>query len=402
MSNPLAIAAVTATLRNLLFQGVSGVLAGTQVTARPPDRARADITGNQLNVFLYRTSIDAAWRNQPLPTQAQPLEDGNPPLPLTLHYLLTAYADGDDEVVGNQIIGRAMSVLHDRPVLEPAAIQTAVPGNDLHLQFERVRLTNAHLTEDELFRLWTAFQTEYRLAVIYEASVVLIESTRPAGAALPVLQHGPNNRGPVSQADTESPFPALVGAETPDQRPVILPGDELRLLGTRLTGASASVRFGHRLLASPVTVGPAGLVSASDTEVRVNVPAGLPAGFVTVAVLVTDAGGEVMASNELALALAPAVANAPVAATRDGAGVAPINLDCVPDVLPEQDVWLILGARQVHAGPRAAPASTLAFAVPIDVGTYRLRLRVDGVDSVLIDYAATPPAFRADQRVDVT
>ena len=67
MSNDRAIAAVTSTLRNLLFQAVSSDadLAGTTVTTRPPDRARQDGgAGNQINLFLYRTSIDAAWRNQ--------------------------------------------------------------------------------------------------------------------------------------------------------------------------------------------------------------------------------------------------------------------------------------------------------------------------------------------------
>ena len=67
MSNDRAIAAVTSTIRNLLFKAVSNDadLAGTTVTTRPPDRARQDGgTGNQINLFLYRTSIDAAWRNQ--------------------------------------------------------------------------------------------------------------------------------------------------------------------------------------------------------------------------------------------------------------------------------------------------------------------------------------------------
>jgi hypothetical protein len=46
MSNDRAIAAVTATLRNMLFQAVSNDadLAGTTVTTRPPDRARQDGT----------------------------------------------------------------------------------------------------------------------------------------------------------------------------------------------------------------------------------------------------------------------------------------------------------------------------------------------------------------------
>jgi len=106
MSNDRAIAAVTATLRNMLFQAVSGDadLAGTTVTTRPPDRARQDgTTSNQINLFLYRTSIDAAWRNQD-PPGIRPGESGQPPLPLVLSYLMTAYGEDDDEVLADSAL----------------------------------------------------------------------------------------------------------------------------------------------------------------------------------------------------------------------------------------------------------------------------------------------------------
>ena len=60
MSNPLAIAAVTATLRNLLVHGVHI----SEVTARPLDLARRSAVGDQLNLFLYQVLPDAAWRNR--------------------------------------------------------------------------------------------------------------------------------------------------------------------------------------------------------------------------------------------------------------------------------------------------------------------------------------------------
>jgi len=65
MSNPLAIAAVTATVRNMLLSDVTSDpdLADTTVTTQAPDRARGTLTSNQLNVFLYQTMLSAAWRN---------------------------------------------------------------------------------------------------------------------------------------------------------------------------------------------------------------------------------------------------------------------------------------------------------------------------------------------------
>ena len=56
MSTNAAIAAVTATLTNMIQAAVSAdatVGSGT-VTARPPDRARQGAPVNQVNLFLYR------------------------------------------------------------------------------------------------------------------------------------------------------------------------------------------------------------------------------------------------------------------------------------------------------------------------------------------------------------
>ena len=134
MSNNAAIAAVTATLTNMIQAAVAAdttVSSGT-VTARPPDRARQGAPVNQVNLFLYRTSIDAAWRNQDPPT-IRPGESGQPPLPLVLSYLITAYGENDDEILAHRLLGIAMGVLNDRPVLSRAQIASALPppGSDL-------------------------------------------------------------------------------------------------------------------------------------------------------------------------------------------------------------------------------------------------------------------------------
>ena len=64
MSNALAIAAVTATLRNMLLQGITtqSDLEDTTVTTQPLDQARDNNNNaNQLNLFLYQTE---AWFSQ--------------------------------------------------------------------------------------------------------------------------------------------------------------------------------------------------------------------------------------------------------------------------------------------------------------------------------------------------
>ncbi len=167
MSNDRAIAAVTSTLRNMLFQAVSSDadLAGTTVTTRPPDRARQDgSAGNQINLFLYRTSIDAAWRNQDLPG-IRPGESGQPPLPLVLSYLMTAYGEDDDEVLAHRLLGIGMQLLNDQPLLSPSAIVAALSGSGLEDQPDRVRITPHPIPMDEISRLWATFSTGYRISV---------------------------------------------------------------------------------------------------------------------------------------------------------------------------------------------------------------------------------------------
>ena len=67
MSNALAIAAVTATLRNLLQGAIQPLAPGAQVTVRPLDQARENMTVDSVNLFLYNAGPDAAWRNADLP-----------------------------------------------------------------------------------------------------------------------------------------------------------------------------------------------------------------------------------------------------------------------------------------------------------------------------------------------
>lgn len=183
MSNSLAIAAVTATLRNLLDRGLNVSVPGTKVTTRPLDKARAHDLGNQVNLFLYQTLPNAAWRNIDLPRTDPATTTGHPALALNLYYLLSAYGQNEDdpEPFSHRLLGEAMRLLHDHPVLDPQAIKEALAGNDLHAQAERVRITLQPLSLEEMSKLWSAFQTQYRVSVAYEVSVVLIERAAQVG-----------------------------------------------------------------------------------------------------------------------------------------------------------------------------------------------------------------------------
>ena len=85
--------------------------------------------------------------------------------------------------------------------------------------------------------MWTTFGTGYRLSVCYDASVVLIDSTRPVAAAPPVLMRGRGDTGPVVAA---SQFPQLQLALPPNRQPAAQPGDVLTLTGSQLAAVTAS------------------------------------------------------------------------------------------------------------------------------------------------------------------
>ena len=399
MSSALAIAAVTATLRNLVQNAIEPLSMGAQVTVRPLDRARENMTVDSVNLFLYNTGPDAAWRNADLPG-VNPGEPPDPPLALTLSYMVTAYSQTDDDTISHRLLGGAMSVLNQTPVLDPSAIKSALPGNDLYLQPERVKVTPDPLDIEEISKLWTAFQTSYRISAAYSVSAVLIQNPRGAAAPLPVLSRGPGDEGPAARSSAAVPGMLRSVAPADGQLSARL-GGVIVLTGEGLTGTSVSVRLTNQRRAVTVAV-PADSATASSAQVTLpSDPAGFPAGVWTVQAVISRAGQPDWMTNELPFGLAPTLTNTPLTVTRDAAGTATIVLDCQPPVGPDQDCALLLGRDPVALPtPRAAALSTVTFTVPRAAsGTYPVRLRVDSVDSLLINATTAPPQYDPSQVV---
>jgi hypothetical protein len=205
MSTPLALAAVTAVLTDVLNRSITatevtdivGML--NPVTAKPPDKLvpnnGPDPTG--LNLFLYQVTPNQGWRNAGLPARdslGQRID--NAPLVLDLHYLLTA--TGAKDLFAEIVLGFAMQSLHEAGVLSRPYIRQALAGlpapqrnlvhSDLAEQVEQIRITQSALTIDDLYKLWTGFQGRYRLTAAYMVTTVLIEATRSTQPSLPVLK----------------------------------------------------------------------------------------------------------------------------------------------------------------------------------------------------------------------
>jgi hypothetical protein len=406
VSNSDAIAAVTATLQSILFQGLKGEFSGIDVTLRPLDKARPDSeTNNRVNLFLYQVVRSAAWVNADMPRQVLPGEIGNPPLPLNLFYLVTAYGEANDATKpsGHRLLGAAMSILHDHPLLGAEEIrlatQSPVPDADLDRQIERVRVTEHPISLDELSKLWTGFSSPFRLSAAYQVSVVLIESRRPTRSGLPVLARGKGDSGITAQGDLSSPLPALDAVTAPKSQPAACLGEEIVLDGAHLDGTSVAVRLEHPLLAAPVLLPPAAGGTATRLKVTIpNQPANWPAGFYRVSVEVTRSGESfARTTNQLPLALAP---GATIAVAGTAPGPVTLTATCAPEIRPGQRATLLLGPDEIAAVPHPAQTGTLTFTLGDAVaGTYRYRLRVDGVDSRLVDRSATPAVFDETQKV---
>jgi hypothetical protein len=388
MSNVLAIAAATRTLRNLLMSQMpllDSDLSDLEVTMQPLDVARKGISKAQLNVYLYQVVFNAAWRNLDMPGRTRPGETAQPALALNLHYLITAWGRGesDTDAVNHRVLAAAMSTLHDRPVLDGNDIRNALPDNDLANQIERIRFTPLPQSVDEISKLWTAFQTNYRVSSAYEATVVLIDSQAPSKASLPVLKRGAQDQGVFSSV---SAAPVLSALTLAHQQTAARLGDDIVLSGSQLTTANALLRFSSLRLDAPVDVTPApgsapGTlgVHLADPSQDPDAPSRWAPGIYTVALLLQPSGLPAIMSNELPLALAPSISVNPLIAS---AGTISLTIDCLPRVRDGQRVFLL-------------------FANVVK-GTYTVRLRVDGADSIPVDFSGSVPAFDNHQQVVVS
>lgn len=421
MSNALSIAATTATIRNLLLVQLPLIdpeLADLEVTTQPPDLARKGIVKSQLNLFLYQTAVNAAWRNHDQPRQVRPGETGMPPLALDLHYLLTAYGRGesDNDGISHRALGCAMGLLNDHALLGSEEIAQALPGNDLGDQIERVRITPMPMGAEEMSKLWTTFQSQYRVSAAYSVGVILIDSRRPVRSPLPVLKRGETDRGPLAVAGLA---PLLEEIRMPRSQSAVRLGEAFVLAGKNLFATDTSITISRPgdvslpvaddIILTPLAGDTQGeiLVQIADVDTDANAMSRWRPGYYLLTLKQTPAGLPVVSSNALPFALAPRITLTPLAAL---AGTIALTLTCAPRLRAGQQVHLILGDRQFAPDTVDTPAdmtlpTTLSFTVPdVEAGNRIVRLRVDGVDSIPAVFAGNPPvaAFDPEQTLVVT
>jgi uncharacterized protein DUF4255 len=423
MSTALAIAGVTQVLRDLLNdrfvnQNVAGQIGqSVTVSTMPPDKVvqQNGVEVTQLNLFMRQVTPNLGWRNEGLPSR-----DGsgrsrlsNPPLAINLHYLISAYGAAD--LHAEILLGHAMQLLHENPVIPREAIRIALqPPPDqagtlppwlralrdsgLQDQIEQLRITPEFLSTEEMSKFWTSTLAHYRPSAAYEVSVVLIQAEEPKPNPLPVLVRQ------VQVRPSLAPTVPTIAAVTPaGKQPVVELGTTVTLEGFTLDGVTREVVLSNdRFEIEEVLPASGGTAARLEFSIPAARAADFPAGVYRVAARIKlPAEAEPRLSNELALTVAPTIGGLPMNVPTSG-GTATFTLNFVPAVRVGQNARLVLGGSEFVPQPFTADATSLSFVIPdAPLADHLARLRVDGIESPIVNPAATPPGF-LNRRIHIT
>ncbi|MEX3935885.1 DUF4255 domain-containing protein [Paraburkholderia phymatum] len=413
MSTALAIAATSRVIAAVVDDAVAAArlampfLGGATTSTAPPDHLVTGTDGEvtNLNLFLYHVTYNQGWREVGLPTRGSDgSQVGRAPLAIDLHYLMSAYSAGDFEA--QIMLGIGMQAVHEIPVLfrgkianvfsNPATpVDKALASADLANQIEMVKIVPQQIGTDELSKLWTAFQSKFRVSAAYAVSVLLIESKAPVVASLPVLSRNVvvlPLAGPVIDAIDPQSVPFAAGVA-------------LTLTGANLVGSNTFVVFDGAPDAPQKPT-----ASGDGASVSVTLPA-LTAGINTLRVvqqidLGTTPKTAFAESNVASFILQPRIRRA--AGSGDyliAVGASdntvkpprvPVTVTLDPALAATQKVSLLLNPLNPPAPQTArsytfdadadgisGPNTVTIKTQGVPIGDYLVRIRVDGADSPL-------------------
>ncbi len=253
MSNYLAISTVTVAIRQLLFQEISAEIRDIPftVTSNPPDTLIDQPPANRINIFLYNVTRNAGYGNLFLPARSNTTGEliQRQQIGLNLYYLLTVYAANNDDLLTHRLLASAMRVLDEKPILNRQIIGDAinsvlladdnVTATDLADQIDTVKLNFYNPSFDEIAKLWSSlFQTHYRLSLVYEATLVLLDSKQQQPKPIIPVQARQIYVAPFKQSIIEKVDPQIV-EYTSNTRMTLL-GQNLQSegLGIQIDGSS--------------------------------------------------------------------------------------------------------------------------------------------------------------------
>lgn len=274
----LAIGAVTQAVAELLEKKLNkppllGSNVTLQVATLPPDDERVE-RDNGVNLFLYRIAEspfakNVDWRGDRVTPGLK-----RPPVALTLHYLLTAYAKKSanaarDDITVHQILGNALAILHEHSVLNDihdsdfdADLDTQFTP-ELRNSFDKIKITFAPISMEEFSKIWTGLSKAYRLSVAYEVSLVQI-----APIVTTAMPGPPVQQTHLQVATLNAP---MIAAVEPAAGPA---GGQIAILGSgfRERGRTTSVTVGE------TTFEEADLSGVTEREILLKLPTAIQRG----------------------------------------------------------------------------------------------------------------------------
>ncbi|HKU75354.1 MAG TPA: DUF4255 domain-containing protein [Pyrinomonadaceae bacterium] len=129
-----------------------------------------------ISLYLYRVAVNGTIRNR------QPITgpDGRrfrPPIPLDLHFVLSAWARS--AVKQQRLLGWTIRMFEDVPILPTGLLNNYGPEPAIFQPGETVEIILESLTLQDLNNLWTATKAALPLSVGYVARMVSISSEVP-------------------------------------------------------------------------------------------------------------------------------------------------------------------------------------------------------------------------------
>jgi Pvc16 N-terminal domain/IPT/TIG domain len=384
LSNFLAIATVTETLRRLLQQEIGFEIPGINITIQPPDTITAPPPAGGLNIFLFHVSKNQGFSGVDLPTRNSNFElMQRPLLGIDLHYLLTAYGDGNNDLAAHAILASTIRILHESPLLSKNQINDTImltpelAGSDLAEQMEQVRITPQPLSLEEITKLASSFfENRYRLSTVYLATVVLLHSVGDVRSTLPVRKPAIHVI-PFKQPLIQRIEPQVI--EWSNNARITIIGKNLK------HDEIVVVRIGQ----VDVTPQPS---DVTNDRISVTIPNNVTAGIKSIQVAHELRFGtrpdpyRIFASNIAAFVLAPTITNivTPMPVRRGSDLV--FNIE--PAVISGQKVECLIGSLTISIP--SMTGNQVLVPIPVDIippgapqTDFLLRVRVDGAESFL-------------------
>lgn len=277
MADHTAIAAVSRTLRTLLRDRM--IVAPMTVTFVPPDVAPQGVQGARVNIYLIQVMENPELKNQEIPGRGHPGAYGKPPLSLNLRYLVTTYTEmetqTDADLNAQTTLGDVMRVLHDfgnrldtLPISNPSVgtVGDLILDDSLRDEYERIKIVLHPATIDDLTKVWSPLsEANFRRSVIYEATVVQIETPERRPRPRPVEQRriiATTLRRPVIRAAYVTPS---------NVAPIVQPGELRVRIDDEITIESEHTQA-ERLYVRLGSLDPIRVPWSTDGFIRIAVP----------------------------------------------------------------------------------------------------------------------------------